>query len=157
MYRKFTTALDTVAPAVVSLRKEIKPQCPWMTPELLNILHNQKSMYRRVVRSKRQYLRAVREYRQLRNYNLYKQLKNNYFQQRLLNYRISPKPFWLTINHITGRQRQNLPTPVSLKAMEIHFQSLYTLPSDCQPNHIPEGPATKNSFAAFRPVSVQEE
>ena len=82
---RFTTALDTVTPAVVSLRKEIKPQCPWMTPELLNILHNQKSMYRRVVRSKRQYLRAVREYRQLRNYNLYKQLKNNYFQQRLLN------------------------------------------------------------------------
>ena len=109
-------ALDTVAPAVVSLRREIKLWCPWMTPELLSILYRQKSMYRRVVRSKRQDLKAVPEHRQLRNRytNFYKQLKNNHFQQRLLSYRLSPKPFWLTINHITGRQRQTLPTPVSL-------------------------------------------
>ena len=40
--------------------------------------------------------------------------------------------------------------------MELHFQSLYTLPSDCQHNRTPQGPATENSFAAFRPVSVQE-
>ena len=44
-----------------------KRRCPWITPELLNIIHKQKSVYRKVVRSGGKDLGSVRLYRVLRS------------------------------------------------------------------------------------------
>ena len=45
---KFLEALDQVAPVVTTGTSIKKCRCPWMTPELLNIIHKQKSAYRTV-------------------------------------------------------------------------------------------------------------
>ena len=53
---KVLSALDEAAPLVCTERTDRRKLCPRMTPELMNLLHRQKSMHRRVVRTKRKTL-----------------------------------------------------------------------------------------------------
>ena len=64
-----------------------------MTPELLNIILKQKSVYRRVMRSGGKDLDSVRLHQVLRSQSstLYRRLKNNHFRELLNGYRQSPK------------------------------------------------------------------
>ena len=117
----------------VSMRvNQKKPRCPWMTPQLLQILHKQKSMYRRVVRSHRQDNTAILQHRLLRNTsNMYRQLQNEYFQTRLDDFRNSPAQLWSAINFITGRKNQHFPVSVSISDLETtssHYFSILVLP-----------------------------
>ena len=93
---KFTAALNEIAPRVTHTTKKHKSHCPWMTPELLHKIHIQKSLYRKVLRTNHQDLNAIIKHRKLRNYtsNLYRKLKNEYFQNCLSQYRKSPRHFW---------------------------------------------------------------
>ena len=50
---KFTKALDEVAPKVTTVHRR-RQRCPWMTPRLLNLIHKQKSLYRKVLKSNKQ-------------------------------------------------------------------------------------------------------
>ena len=153
---KFTAALDDVAPKVSMRVNRKKPRCPWMTPKLLQILHKQKSMYRRVVRSHRQDNAAILQHRLLRNTsnNMYRQLKNEYFQTRLDEYRKSPAQLWSAINFITGRKNQHFPVSASIPDLETHFKSLFSNPGP--PIAIPLGPANASAMLEFKSVSAAE-
>ena len=96
---KFTAALDEVAPKVSITVRSRKNRCPWMTPCLLNLIHKQKSLHRKIIRSNKQNQEAMKGHRQIRSLtlNMYRNLKNEYFQQRISEYRKLPKRFWSTI------------------------------------------------------------
>ena len=47
---KFTQALDEVAPKVTTVHRR-RQRWPWMTPRLLNFVHKQKSLYRKVLKA----------------------------------------------------------------------------------------------------------
>ena len=44
--QRFNTALDEVAPRVTKVHSHKRRHCPWMTKELLNQIHKQKSLHR---------------------------------------------------------------------------------------------------------------
>ena len=155
---KFTAALDSTAPIVHRPCRRKRHRCPWMTPDLLRILHRQKFMYRRVIGSDHQDNAAVHEHRRLRNLfrNTYRQLKNEHFSNRLREYRTSPRKFWNTINLITGRQRPGLPPTINLSDLAVHFQSVLTTSPDNNASlKIPFGPHNINDFCAFGLVSEE--
>ena len=156
-HAKFTYAVDVTAPVVYKKCSRKRRRCPWMTPELLTVLHKQKSMYRRVIRSNRQDVYAVNEHRRLRNQfqNMYRQQKNIHFNSRLLEYRKSPRLFWNTINSITGRRQFRLPPSVSVTDLADHFQRLLTTSSDVgtKPAVVPMGPYSDCSLHSFRTVT----
>ena len=44
-------ALDEVTPRVTKVHSHKRHHCPWMTKKLLNLIHKQKSLHRRIVKS----------------------------------------------------------------------------------------------------------
>ena len=62
---KFWDALDMVVPAEPKRKRHKSKHCPWMTPNLLNMIHKQKSLHRRIVRSNRQNKNLISEHRVL--------------------------------------------------------------------------------------------
>ena len=120
------------------------------------MIHKQKSLHHRIVRSNRQNKNLISEHRVLRNQtnNLYRQLKNRYFQQVLQNCKNSPRHFWNVINHVTGRKSQHFPVTAELCDLTDHFQSLLFQPGLSR--ELPNGPATKHSLCEFSPVSSRE-
>ena len=120
------------------------------------MIHKQKSLHRRVVRSNRQNKNLISEHRVLRNQtnNLYCQLKKRYFQQVLQNYKNSRRHFWNVINHITGRKSQHFPVTAELCDLIDHFQTLLFQPGLSR--ELPNGPATKHGLCEFSPVSSRE-
>ena len=128
-----------------------------MSPELLHLIHKQKSAHRRVIKNKRRDVDLIAHHRKLRNQvnNIYRRLKNEYFQLRLQQYRKSPRHLWSAINHITGRHRQHHPSTAKLSDLIAHFRSLLFQPD--QTNVLPSGPDKSSSFCEFSPVSSQVE
>ena len=57
--------------------------CPWMTKELLNLLHKQKSLHRRIVKSAHKNSELIARHRALRSKtnNLYRRLRNSHFKR----------------------------------------------------------------------------
>ena len=49
---KFIAALDEVAPQCAVRKKKRDRRCPWMTQELLHLLHQQKSLFKKIKKSK---------------------------------------------------------------------------------------------------------
>ena len=153
---KFLAALDDVAPLVETRVSSRKHRCPWMTPELLHLIHKQKSVYRKVTRSNGKNSNAVKEHRLIRSQstNLYRRLKNEYLQRRICDYKNSPRQLWNVINYITGRKEQRHPPSADLAALAKHFENLLLYPGPiCQ---LPLGPYEKQSFYQFIPVSPSE-
>ena len=153
---KFWDALDMVVPAESKRKRHKSKHCPWMTPNLLTMIHKQKSRHHRIVRSNLQNKNLISEHRVLRNQtnNLYRQLKNRYFQQVLQNYKNSPCHFWNVINHVTGRKSQHFRVTAELRDLTDHFQSLLFQPGLSR--ELPNGPATKHLLCEFSPVSSRE-
>ena len=127
-----------------------------MSAELLNLIHRQKSLYQKIVRSQPQDLVAIRQHRLLRSQTstLYRQPKNAHFQTCLNNYRNSPQPLCSTINHVTGRGKQHLPPPADLVKLSDHFSIL--LQSNKPPTLIPVGPVLVDGLNQFPPVTVSD-
>ena len=50
---KFIAALDDVAPRICITKKNKRRRCPWMTPELLRVLHEQKSLFKKIKKSRK--------------------------------------------------------------------------------------------------------
>ena len=68
--QRFKTALDEVAPRVIKVHTHKRRHCPWkgwMTKELLNIIHKQKSLHRLIVKSAHTNSELIAKYRALRN------------------------------------------------------------------------------------------
>ena len=154
---KFTQALDEVSPKVTTVHRR-RQRCPWMTPRLLNLIHKQKSLYRKVLKSNKQGQVAVKNHCHLRNLtsNMYRCLKNEYFQNRFSQYRNSPKQFWSAINYITGRQDQRLPPSVNLTDLASHFRHLLTQPQSKHNLLGPDGPDVEHSLCEVAFVSMAE-
>ena len=153
---KFLEALDQVAPVVTTRASLKKRRCPWMTPELLNMIHRQKSVYRKVIKSDGKDADAVKQHRLLRSqsHSLYRRLKNVYFRNQIDRYKHSPQKFWNTINYITGRRQQRHPPTVSLSVLVNHFKTLlYSPVPTCQ---LPLGPDGEQALCQFRPVTPRD-
>ena len=90
--RRLHAALDEVAHRVTKVHRHKHHHCPWMTKELLNLIHKQKSLHRRFVKSAHKNSELTARHRALRNKtnNLYRHLRNSHFIDRLLLYRRSP-------------------------------------------------------------------
>ena len=155
---KFLAALDEAAPKkIIKNNRKRKKHCPWMSPELLYLLHQQKSLHRRIKKTHHQQQDLILRHRKLRNRtnNLYRQLKNVYFQNQLHAYRRDPKTFWSTINYITGRQKANHPPPrMQLSSLAEHFKSLLHQPG--LTNALPFGPDKEDALCKFTPVTSAE-
>ena len=134
-----------VVPKVDIHKNQKKKSCPWMSLELLHLIHKQKSAHRRVIKTKRRDVDLITHHRKLRNQvnNMYRRLKNEYFQLRL-QYRKSPRHLWSAINHITGRHRQHHPSTAKLSDLIAHFRSLLFQPD--QTNVLPSGPDRSMHF-----------
>ena len=79
---KFLAALDEAAPKkIIKNNRKRKKHCPWMSPELLHLLHQQKSLHRRIKKTHHQQQDIILRHRKLRNRtnNLYRQLKKRLF------------------------------------------------------------------------------
>ena len=96
---KFIAALDDVAPRICITKKSKRRRCPWMTPELLRVLHEQKSLFKKIKKSRKPCVEWVTQHRNLRNMysTMYRQKKNEHFQDTFNNYRKQPREFWKTI------------------------------------------------------------
>ena len=131
-----------------------KTRCPWMTPCLLNLIHKQKSLHRKIIRSNKQNQEAMKKHRQIRSFtsNMYRNLKNEYFQQRISEYRKLPKPFWSTINYIIRRKAQRLAPSIEMTQLTAHFQNLLTCPG-METLECPCGPSAERSLCDFNVVS----
>ena len=80
---KFTKALDEVAPKVTIVHRR-RQRCPRMTPCLLNLIHNQKSLYTKVLKSNKQDQVAIKNHRHLPiTSNMYRCLKNGKEERKL--------------------------------------------------------------------------
>ena len=156
----FSTAPADVASRpkkIINNNPKRKKHCPWMSPELLYQLHQQKSLHRRIKKTHHQQQDLILRHRKLRNRtnNLYRQLKNVYFQNQLHAYRRDPKTFWSTINNITGRQKANhQPPTMQLSSLAEHFKSLLHQPG--LTNALPFGPDKEDALCTFTPVTSAE-
>ena len=153
---KFIAALDDVAPRICITKKNKRRRCPWMTPELLRVLHEQKSLFKKIKKSRKPCVEWVTQHRNLRNMysTMYRQKKNEHFQDTFNNYRKQPREFWKTINHLTGRSKHHLPPTLTLSELVNHFSNLLYLPSaEC---HLPVGPVSRDGFFNFQPVTVND-
>ena len=65
--QRFNAALDEVAPRVTKAHSHRRRHCPWMTKELLNLIHKQKSLHRRIVKSAHKNPELIARHRALRN------------------------------------------------------------------------------------------
>lgn len=155
---KFHAALDAVAPSSVVAQGSRKRRCPWMTPQLLQLIHKQKYFHRRLVRSKVQDVKLFQQHRALRSQatNLYRHLKNTHFQSRLEKYHKCPRQMWSTINYIMGRNNNHLSPAIGLAELADHFKSLLQCTPKAPRVDIPCGPDTLTAMTQFRLVTVSE-
>ena len=157
---KFLAALDEAVPKkIIKNNRKRKKHCPWMSPELLYLLHQQKSLHRRIKKTHHQQQDLILRHRKLKNRtnNLYRQLKNVYFQNQFHAYRRDPKTFWSTINNITGRQKANHPPPPppdNATVVPHYFKSLLHQPG--LTNALPFGPDKEDALCTFTPVTSAE-
>ena len=81
---KFTKALDEVAPKVTIVHRR-RQRCPRMTSCLLNLIHKQKSLYRKVLKSNKQDQVAIKNHRHLPNLtsNMYRCPKTGKEERKL--------------------------------------------------------------------------
>ena len=153
---RFHAALDETAPRVTTTRSYKRRRCPWMTQELLHLIHKQKSLHRRIVKSTSRDAELIARHRALRNKtnNLYRQLRNSHFKNKLLLYRTSPRPLWSTIKYITNQQHSPLQIAASLADLSHHFESLLRQPGPYVT--LPYGPDNLSSLHNFLPVTPSE-
>ena len=118
---KYIAALDEVAPQCAVRKIKRDRRCPWMTQELLHLLHQQKSLFKKIKKTKKPCVEWRAQHRQLRNNysTLYRQLRNEHFQTTIGSSRHNPQALWKTINHVMGRRAHHLPPALSLSVLEI--------------------------------------
>ena len=103
--QKFVHVLDECAP-VIHLQKR-KKTCPFMSRELLDLIHLRKSVYRKLLCKghnaalDRSLLSQFRRLRCQCN-NLYRRLRNDYYRAVCLKYRSNPRSLRQVVNSVTG-------------------------------------------------------
>ena len=95
--QRFNTALDEVAPRVTKVHSHKRRHCPWMTKELLNLIHKQKSLHRRIVKSAHKNSELIARHRALRN-----KTNNLYRRLRIPGTPISKKGCCSTVRHLVN-------------------------------------------------------
>ena len=153
---RFHAALDEAAPRLTATRSYKRRRCPWMTQELLHLIHKQRSLHPRSVKSTFRDAQLIAWHRALRNKtkNLYLQLRNSHFKNELLLYRMSPRPLWSTIKYITNQHYSPLQIATSLADLSHHFESLLRRPGPYVT--LPYGLDNLSSFHNFLPVTPSE-
>ena len=153
---RFHAALDEAAPRVTTTRSYKRRHCPWMTQELLHLIHKQKSLHRRIVKSTSRDAELIARHRALRNKtnNLYRQLRNSHFKNKLLLYRTLPRPLWSTIKYITNQQHSPLQIAASLADLSHHFESPLRQPGPYVT--LPYGPTTSLHSTTFCPSHLRK-
>ena len=153
----FSINKDCHAP-VTKVHSHKRRHCPWMTKELLNLIHKQKSLHRRNAKLAHKNSELIARDRALRSKtnNLYRRLRNSHFRDKLLLHRTSPRQLWTTITgkYITNKQRLPLQVPVPLNDLSRYFERLLQQPGEYIT--LPYGPNNINSLQTFVPVTPTE-
>ena len=156
--KKFNCALDELAPIVSRRagRPTSKERCPFMTEELLHMIRQRKSAFRRLKASAFQDPVTALQFRQLRtrSNNLYRQLRNKYFSELCQDYEQSPRKFWSAINGVTKRKPAKPKTSVEAETLNRYFHSIVHDP-DASYN-VPLGPVSSTDLESFASVTIAE-
>ena len=85
---KYQSALNALAPAKLSRPR--RKMCPFMSPALLSIIHERKRLYKQLHRPGADRSALYPQYRHLRTLgnNLYRQLRNKYYESCCVKYEI---------------------------------------------------------------------
>ena len=155
-HTKVLNAIDACAPCKFTRRR--KKKCPWMTPELLDIIHQRKWLYRRLKSSNFKDNYLFKQYRKTRNLanNMYRQLKNDYFQHCCITYRKNPTQLWKVINTVTGRANQHATPDVPLADLNDYFSSLVSSSNATHSLQAPCGPPAQDAMVEFAEVSEEQ-
>lgn len=148
----FMAAVNVMAP--VKIRCPRRRRCLFMTPELLKIIHDRKRLYRQLCKPGADRDTLFPVYRRLRNdgNNLYRQLRNVYYQHCCLQYAKAPKQLWDLIKTACGRSKSRLCPLPSPNALNSFFAEMV---SDTSVSHeIPLGPANESYFVSFKKVTA---
>ena len=152
--QKFNAALDSVAPFKCFRVK--RKSSPFMNEELLQIIQRRKAAYRKWRKSNCESDTLFEEFRKLRNQgnNIYRRLRNRYYQMACHNYKNNPRLLWSTINQLTGRQHAKKVTPITATTLSQYFGKLT---SDESSSYIlPEGPSTLEDMNEFQNIHSDE-
>ena len=153
-YTKFISALDKCAP--VKTRRAKKKGCPWMTSDLLHLIHERKRLYKRLEVCQFVDSDLFVKYRKIRNAatNLYRRTKNQYFQECCWTYKENPGRLWSTIRRVTGREQSKSTPNVPVCTLNDYFASLV---SSTEPPciEVPYGPPAEVAMDTFEPVSAE--
>ena len=158
---KFVQALDVVAPPVPSRpiprRHQPKgPTCPFMTTELLQLIEQRKSTYRKFRQTSSKDGALFSQFRKLRTKcnNLYRKLRNEYFTAQCLNFRKSPARLWRVIDQVTRRSAPRNSVQADVNHLSTYFHNItYDSNASC---HLPYGPPTQSTFSELSPVDSLE-
>ena len=155
-HNKVMAAIDACSP-IKSFRAR-KRKCLWMTPELLNLIHKRKWLYRRIRSCKFQDKVLFKQYRKVRNKanTLYRQLKNEYFQHLCLSYKKNPGKLWNVIRTVTGRDNQSAKPVLPLADLNDYFSSLVSSSHSTHPLPVPFGPPAPTAMIKFSEIMEEK-
>ena len=94
---KFVSTLDNCVP--LKSRRVGKKNCPWMSAELLDLMHERQWLYKRLKACRFGDTSLFSRYRKVRNAanNMYRRLKNDHFSNCCYKYKDNPSRLWDTI------------------------------------------------------------
>ncbi len=148
------SAVNIVAP--VKRRCPRRRSCPFMIPQLLNLIHERKRLYRILHKPEADRAALFPVYRRLRSEtnNMYRQLRNSYYQKCCKEYSQDPKQLWNVIRSLSGRSKPRLCLLASPSSLNSFFGELV---SDQSVSHdVPFGPAAESDLTDFQEVSASQ-
>ena len=140
----------------MKLRRERRKKCEWMNGELLSLIHKRKFLYRKLKSDDFTDSNLFQLYKRTRNVsnNLYRKLKNEFYQRYCVECSKCPSRLWRVIRDVPGggSARHNL--TISVSELNSHFAFLVSSGCGDVPLLVPEGPDEDNAFRNFSPVTV---
>ena len=123
-YSKFMHALDICA--LLKLKRERRKKCKWMNDELLSLIHERKRLYRKWKGGHFNDVSIFSLYKRVRNAsnNLYRKLKNEFYQTCCPEYSKNPTRLWRVIRDVTGGRRAQYAPSIPTSELSTYFASL---------------------------------
>ena len=127
-----------------------------MNEEQLQIIQRWKAAYCKWRKSNCESDTLFEEFRKLRNQgnNIYRRLRNRYYQMACHNYKNNPRLLRSTINQLTGRQHAKKVTPITATTLSQYFERLTSDKSSSYT--LPEGPSALEDMNEFQEIHSNE-
>ena len=137
-YDKFICALDTCAP--LKLKRERRKKCAWMNGELLSLIHKRKMLYRQLKSGHFSDSNLFQLYKRTRNAsnNLYRRLKNEFYQRCCVEYSRCRSKLWNVIRNVTGGGCAWHSLSIPVDELSSYFASLVSSGTGNAPHMFPK-------------------